>query len=148
MSAHRTRGILRAAALLAVGASPLMAGAASAAEQPLELAEGKLGEAPKVDHDVTRPVTDLLDGKTLKLPVALPEAQAALGTPKLPVEAPVPAPAVEEERSLTNGVALPATPKAITPPEIKLPNVQQPKLPEVPQVPDLGKPPVDASEQG
>ncbi|MFI9812041.1 hypothetical protein [Saccharothrix variisporea] len=147
MSAHRTRGILRAAALLAVGASPLMAGAASAAEVP-DLAEGKLGEAPKVDNDVTRPVTDLLDGKTLKLPVSLPQAQAALQTSDLPVEAPT-APEVEGERSLTNGVALPATPNAIAPPEIKLPNVQQPKLPDVPTaLPDVAKPPVDAPEEG
>ncbi|MEJ2852021.1 MULTISPECIES: hypothetical protein [unclassified Saccharothrix] len=147
MSAHRTRGILRAAALLAVGASPLMAGAASAAEAP-DLAEGKLGEAPKVDFDVTKQVTDLLDAKTVKLPVALPEAQAALETPKLPVEAPT----AEEERSLTKGVALPAAPSSITPPEIKLPNVQQPKLPDVPDVPsslpDVAKPPVDAPVEG
>ncbi|CAL9532905.1 hypothetical protein SUDANB95_04037 [Actinosynnema sp. ALI-1.44] len=148
MSAHRTRGILRAAALLAVGASPLMAGAGSAAAQPLDLPEGKLGEAPKVDLDVTRQVTDLLGSETLKLPsslpsslpVALPEASAALKAAQ--------APAAAQERGLTDGVALPSTPKAITPPEIKLPNVQKPVLPEVPELPNVGQPPVDVPEAG
>ncbi|MEU7524520.1 hypothetical protein AB0A74_02150 [Saccharothrix sp. NPDC042600] len=149
MSAHRTRGILRAAALLAVGASPLMAGAGSAAAQPLDLAEGKLGEAPKVDLDVTKQVTDLLESQTLtlpsSLPVALPEASAALGSAQLPAQAPV---AAAQERSLTDGVALPAPPKAITPPEIKLPNVQKPVLPDVPELPNVGEPPVDVPEAG
>ncbi|WP_309115550.1 hypothetical protein [Saccharothrix sp.] len=149
MSAHRTRGILRAAALLAVGASPLMAGAGSATAQPSDLAEGKLGEAPATNLDITQQVTDLLEAQSVKLPatlpIALPEASAALGTaPQLPTGTPVGA---AQERSL-DGVKLPSTPSAITPPEIKLPNVQQPELPDVPELPDLGKPPVDAPEVG
>ncbi|QTR03896.1 hypothetical protein J7S33_02375, partial [Saccharothrix algeriensis] len=60
MSAHRTRGLLRAAALLAVGTTPLLAGAASAAGQPLESLDGPLGDAASVDADVSRSATDLL----------------------------------------------------------------------------------------
>ncbi|XVV06798.1 hypothetical protein ACQPW3_16000 [Actinosynnema sp. CA-248983] len=149
MSAHRTRGILRAAALLAVGASPLMAGAGSATAQPLDLAEGKVGEAPTANLDVTQQVTDLLEAQSVKLPtalpIALPEASATLGTaPQLPTGTPVDA---AQERSL-DGVQLPSTPSAITPPEIKLPTIQQPALPDVPELPNVGKPPVDAPEVG
>ena len=43
MSGYRTRGLLRAAALLAVGTSPLLASAASAAEGPTEIVDGTVG---------------------------------------------------------------------------------------------------------
>ncbi|MEV0677656.1 hypothetical protein AB0I60_14150 [Actinosynnema sp. NPDC050436] len=84
MSAHRTRGLLRAAALLAAGAAPLLAGTASAAEAPLDTVEGKAGEAAqRVDAHLVKPVTELATGQALKLPV-LDRQSPVASAPQLP----------------------------------------------------------------
>ncbi|CCH30352.1 hypothetical protein ABZ816_17270 [Actinosynnema sp. NPDC047251] len=83
MSAHRTRGLLRAAALLAAGAAPLMAGTASAAEAPLDVVEGKVGEAAhRLDVGLAKPATNLVAGQALKLPT--PAQSPVASAPQLP----------------------------------------------------------------
>ncbi len=158
MSAHRTRGILRAAALLAVGASPLLAGTASAAEAPLDHVDGKLGAAPTADADRTKAATDLLSGQALKLPAPvkapaaqLPQLPKLPGTPNVPgtsgalgtVDA-VTALTAPQERALP-GVQVPLVPQVPGAPEVKPPAVQQPVLPGVPEAP---KPPVELPHLG
>ncbi|MGM1061504.1 hypothetical protein [Saccharothrix sp. Mg75] len=80
MSRHRTRGLLRAAALLAAGASPLLAPVANAAEAPLDVVDDAVGRAPAAGLDVAKPATDLLGGRSVALPApaaaALPEVKA------------------------------------------------------------------------
>ncbi|XVS61404.1 hypothetical protein ACQPYE_24225 [Actinosynnema sp. CA-299493] len=96
MSGYRTRGLLRAAALLAVGTSPLLASAASAAEGPTEIVDGtigKIGNAPEVGLDATRPVTDLLSGQAVKLPAPLPGGTSDVTAPTVAAPAALKAPA-------------------------------------------------------
>ncbi|MEU5696544.1 hypothetical protein [Actinosynnema sp. NPDC020468] len=117
MSPHRTRGLLRAAALLVVGASPLAAGAASAT--PLDHAvEPKLGSAPEVNLEAAKAATNLLDTRTVTLP---------------------------RTEALTEGVTA-VVPQA-TAPQAQLPQLPQlpqsaplAQLPHTPQARDLGAP--------
>ncbi|NUT48907.1 MAG: hypothetical protein HOV94_16610 [Saccharothrix sp.] len=111
------RGLLRAAALLAVGTSPLLASAASASEAPTEILDGRLGSAPELGVDAARPVTDLLDGRPVKLPAPLPGGTSDIQVPHIaaPAEldlpaAPAPLPRVEELLSPQNR-SLPETPQ-------------------------------------
>ncbi|MEU4805885.1 hypothetical protein [Actinosynnema sp. NPDC023587] len=145
MSAHRNRGILRAAALLAAGAAPLLAGTGSAAaEAPLNTVEGKIGEAAqRIDAGVAKPVTELIAGQavTLPAPVQAPVASAPQlpsssglvppvaqlpGLPQLPL-VPKAAPAPQAREVTAPGVAkLPGAP------EIKAPTVTKPAVPGLP----------------
>lgn len=148
VSAHRTRGILRAAALLAAGAAPLLAGTASAAEAPLDTVGGKLGEATqRVDLDLTKPAADLVAGKKLQLPNPLGAPVAS--APQLPhaglnsvVEAPLVGQlpltpmmptAPGHEQAAPAARQLPGAP-AVAPPEVK--------KPALPGLPDSPTPPV------
>ncbi|WP_147455209.1 hypothetical protein [Saccharothrix australiensis] len=90
MPAHRTRALVRAAALLAAGASPLLFGAASAAQHPLDVVDGTLRAAPEVggatapDVRVARPAPDPLGRDLLGGEPVVREAV------KLPIPSPLP----------------------------------------------------------
>ncbi|MCC8243531.1 hypothetical protein [Saccharothrix luteola] len=129
MSGYRTRGLLRAAALLAVGASPLLASAASAAEGPTEIVDGtigKIGNAPEVGLDATSPVTDLLSGQAVKLPAPLPGGTSDVMAPKVAAPAALKAPAAP---------GLPLVGNVLTPQDRALP-----ELPELPVKPLISGP--------
>jgi len=65
----RPRGSLRAAALLAVGASPLLAGVAAAAPAPsLDGLEGAIGAAPELTSNVAGQAGQIASGRSLALP--------------------------------------------------------------------------------
>jgi hypothetical protein len=138
VSANRTRGLLRAAALLAVGASPLLVTAASAAEAPRDVIDDTVGGAPQLVGSVS-PATDLLSGKPVTLPAPLPDLGSQLpslpqldAAPKLPEAPAAPQlPQTPDTRALT---ALPNVPGV----PAELPQVSQ--LPQVPQVPALPAP--------
>ncbi|QFZ21896.1 hypothetical protein [Saccharothrix syringae] len=142
MSGNRTRGLLRAAALLAAGASPLLASAANAAEAPTDLVDG-VGYSPEVGEQVVTPRTDLLSGHSLQLPApaaaSMPEtkapqvaAPAGVGLPELAAPGALPAvpaaPAAPQERALTPGLAAPEAPALPVPGLTDLP-LQAPTLP-------------------
>ena len=85
----RPRGSLRAAALLAVGVSPLLAGVSAAAPAPsLDGLEGKVGDAPELITKVADEAGKIASGQTVKLPTpdALPQAPTApvAGLPEAP----------------------------------------------------------------
>jgi hypothetical protein len=136
VSGIRTRRLLRAAALLAVGASPLLPSAASAAEVPTDTLDSTIGHAPKVGGVVTEPAADLLSGQAVKLPPPVVN-----GSPEFAVPKASPAP---------NVAAVPGLPQAGLP-ELGLPVVgdalsqQGRSLPAAPAVPQL-PPPVTAQE--
>ncbi|WP_433272978.1 hypothetical protein ACQPZF_17835 [Actinosynnema sp. CS-041913] len=127
MSAHRTRGLLRAAVLLAVGASPLLVGAASATEQPLDVVDGKLPDVPKVDSDAAKQVPDLLSGRALKLPV--PPLAPLPAVPGLPGASELPT--APQARDLPAGVQAPAAPELPGVLDLQPPNLAKPALPTV-----------------
>ncbi|MCE6998808.1 hypothetical protein LZG04_29010 [Saccharothrix sp. S26] len=127
MSGYRTRGLLRAAALLAIGASPLLASAASAAEGPTEIVDGNIGNvgnAPEVDVDATKPVTELLSGEAVKLPAPLPGGTSEVTAPQVAAPAALQAPAAPQ---------LPAAGDLLAPQARALPAI--PGLPAVPELP-------------
>ncbi|PRY40291.1 hypothetical protein [Umezawaea tangerina] len=142
----RPRGSLRAAALLAVGVSPLLAGAASAAAAPsLDGVNGNVGDAPELKSTVSDQTGKIASGKTVKLPApaALPQAPQVPNTPQVP-QAPDPShalpvsepaapalPAAAEERALP---AAPAVPSADHLPVNQLPVNQLDELPSLPVV--------------
>ncbi|QQQ73823.1 hypothetical protein IOD16_21480 [Saccharothrix sp. 6-C] len=129
MSGYRTRGLLRAAALLAVGTSPLLASAASAAEGPTEIVDGtiaKIGNAPEVGLDATKPVTDLLSGQAVKLPAPLPGGTSDVTAPTVATPAALQAPAAP---------ALPFVGDLLAPQARALP-----ALPELPVKPPVSGP--------
>ncbi|MBW4717594.1 hypothetical protein [Saccharothrix obliqua] len=142
MSAHRPRGLLRAAALLAVGASPLLVGAASAAEAPLDIAENQLGKTSNVDVDVTKTITGAVPGKALPSPANLvPVNLPVLGTP-VPLTAPPAAPGAVTPGAVTPGPVTPGssatgavTPGSVTP--ASAPVASAPRLPSAAQARDL-----------
>jgi len=144
VSRNRPRGLFRAAALLAVGVSPLLVGAASAAgtAPSLDGVEGKLGNAPKLDASIVDQAGKIASGQTLKLPAPAPDLQAP-AAPKAPeVKAPA-APAVPAERALKAPSGLPAQANL---PVGKLPVGEFPAVPDVADlpiaVPNLGGLPV------
>jgi hypothetical protein len=99
VSENRKSGLFRAAALLAIGASPLLAGAASAVATPsLEPAEGKV---PAVDADPVKEAEKLVSGNSVKLP----PVPAAPGVPAAP--APEAAPVAPQPRDLPASDAVP-----------------------------------------
>ena len=129
MSGYRTRGLLRAAALLAVGTSPLLASAASATEGPTEIVDGtigKIGNAPEIGLDATRPVTDLLSGQAVKLPAPLPGGTSDVKVPQVAAPAALQAPAAPQ---------LPVAGDALAPQVRALPEI--PGLPALPLAPPL-----------
>ena len=136
MSGYRTRGLLRAAALLAVGTSPLFASAASAAEGPTEIVDGNVGNTPEVGVDATRPATDLLSGQAVKLPAPLPGGASEVKAPQVAAPAALKAPAAPQ---------LPLVGDVLAPQARALPEV--PGVPSVPVVPELPvAPPVSVGE--
>ncbi|ONI85088.1 hypothetical protein ALI22I_32180 [Saccharothrix sp. ALI-22-I] len=150
MSGNRTRGLLRAAALLAVGTSPLLASAASAAEAPTDIVDGKFGNAPEIGLDATKPATDLLSGQAVKLPAPLPAplpgSAPDIRAPQVAAPAAIEAPAAPSLPAVGDALApqartLPAAPA--------LPGVQPPAVgPEAPALPDLGALPAQAPTLG
>ncbi|GGP67021.1 hypothetical protein [Saccharothrix coeruleofusca] len=77
MSALRPRGLFRAAAMLAVGVSPLLAGSASATEAPqVDSITPKIGDAPEVSVADLK-ADEVISGKTVKLPATPITPQAA-----------------------------------------------------------------------
>jgi hypothetical protein len=108
----RPRGSLRAAALLAVGVSPLLAGVSAAAPAPsLDGLEDVIGDAAELNATVADQAGKIASGKTVKLPTpaALPETAGALRKPApqlppvaraLPPESAVPALAESQGRAL------------------------------------------------
>jgi hypothetical protein len=136
VSGYRTRGLLRAAALLAVGASPLFASAASAAEGPTEIVDGtvgNVGNAPEIGVDATKPAADLLSGQAVKLPSSLPGGASAAKAPRVAAPAALQAPALPP---------LPVVGDALAPQARALPEV--PGLPGVPALPIA--PPLSAEQ--
>lgn len=76
MSALRPRGIFRAAAMLAVGVSPLLAGSASATEAPqVDSVTPKVG-APTELSVANLPAAEVIGGEAVKLPAAPVAVQA------------------------------------------------------------------------
>jgi hypothetical protein len=155
----RPRGSLRAAALLAVGVSPLLAGVSAAAPAPsLDGLEGKVGDAPELNTNVADQTGKIASGKTVKLPApaALPQAPGALqqpapqlpdaahalpGAPSVPV-----VPADSEERAFP---AAPAVPSVNQLPVNQLPVDQLPSIDELPvQLSQVGDLPVALPGQG
>ncbi|MBB5954238.1 hypothetical protein FHS29_000808 [Saccharothrix tamanrassetensis] len=147
MSAHRTRGILRAAALLAAGATPLLVGSASAAQQPLDVVEGSLSDAPKTSLELTKSATDLLGDQAVRLP--LPVRDQVAVEAQLPAVADLPAspevPSVPKARDLPQDAKLPVVAQLPGVSEVQPPNLQQPGLPGLPDAP---KPPIDLPPLG
>lgn len=145
MSGNRTRGLLRAAALLAVGASPLLASAASAAEAPTDIVDGTIGHAPEVGQ-AAKLATDLLSGQALKLPSPLSVGAGQVQAPKLAAPALTP-PGVPAVPGVPGVPGVPAVPGVPGVPQVGLPMVgdalapQGRALPSVPAVP-LPQPPV------
>ncbi|WP_447002953.1 hypothetical protein ACRAKI_24995 [Saccharothrix isguenensis] len=150
MSGNRTRGLLRAAALLAVGASPLLASTASAAEAPTDTLDSTIDQAPKVGSVVTTPVTDLLSGRALKLPAPVASGSPEVHVPKVRSAPQVPAvPSVPQVGLPLVGDTLPPQGRALPPvPALPLPAppVAAPQLPDL--APDLGALPVQAPRIG
>ncbi|MGW4111358.1 hypothetical protein ACWEFJ_10800 [Actinosynnema sp. NPDC004786] len=141
MSGNRTRGLLRAAALLAVGTSPLLASAASASEAPTDIMDGKLGTAPEVGADAAKPVADVLGGQPVKLPAPLPGGTSDVQVPHVAAPAAVQAPAVPAVPQLDQALAgqpraLPATPEL----PLLAPPISGPA--EAPDLSDLSKLPL------
>ncbi|MBB5804188.1 hypothetical protein F4560_003956 [Saccharothrix ecbatanensis] len=136
MSGIRTRRLLRAAALLAVGASPLLASAASAAEAPTDSLDSTIGHAPKVGGVVTKPATDLLSGKAVKLPPPVVNGSQGINVPKAAPAPNVPAVPGVPQAGLSQ-LGLPVVGDALT--------GQGRSLPAAPVVPQL-PPPVSAQE--
>ncbi|WP_158842016.1 hypothetical protein [Saccharothrix deserti] len=150
MSGNRTRGLLRAAALLAVGTTPLLASAASAAEAPTDIVDGKIGNAPEV-VDAAKPATDLLNGQAVKLPAPLPAplpgSAPEVRAPQVAAPAGIKAPATPELPAVGDALApqaraLPAAPA--------VPGLQPPVAgaEQLPALPELGQLPVQAPTLG
>jgi hypothetical protein len=152
----RPRGSLRAAALLAVGVSPLLAGVSAAAPAPsLDGLGGKVGDAPELNTKVADQTGKIASGKTVKLPspAALPEAPAALQQPApqlpeaahaLPGAPSVPVAPAAEERAFPAAPAAPALPSVNQLPVNQLPVNQLP----VNQLPSIDELPVQLSQVG
>ncbi|GAB2965676.1 hypothetical protein GCM10027184_12360 [Saccharothrix stipae] len=140
VSGYRTRGLLRAAALLAVGTSPLLASAASAAEAPTEIMDGKIRNAPEVGLDVTKPATDLLSGQAVRLPAPLPGGTSEVTAPQVAAPAALKAPAAPglpqaDDVLAPQARALPAPPALpLVPPPVAGP-AQGPDLAELDKLP-------------
>ncbi|MEO6087380.1 MAG: hypothetical protein ABIQ18_30130 [Umezawaea sp.] len=154
----RPRGSLRAAALLAVGVSPLLAGVSAAAPAPsLDGLKGKVGDAPELNTTVTDQAGKIASGKTVKLPTpaALPQAPGALQQPApqlpdaahaLPGAPALPVPAEAEERALPAAPALPAVNQL---PVNQLPIGQLPSIDQLPvQLSQVGNLPIALPGQG
>lgn len=120
MSGNRTRGLLRAAALLAVGTSPLLASAANAAEAPTDVLNGKLGHAPEVGEQVVKPVTDLLGGQAVQLPAPVPAVVPQVKAPRVAAPTEVGAPEVLELAVGQVGEVLAPQGRALTPEALPL----------------------------
>lgn len=159
----RPRGSLRAAALLAVGVSPLLAGVSAAAPAPsLDGMEDVIGDAAELNAIVADQAGKIASGKTVQLPTAaaLPETAGALQkpAPKLPPVAhalsPVSAvPALAESQ----GRALPTAPQLPVVDQLQLnqlplnqlPVNQLPSTDELPvQLPSTDKLPVQLPQVG
>lgn len=148
MSGNRTRGLLRAAALLAVGTSPLFASAASAAEAPTDIVDGTIGHAPEVGVDTVRPAADLLGGQAVQLPAPLPGSAPDVRAPRVAAPAGLKLPAAPtlpaagdllapQARSLPDSSVLPELKPVVKGPE---------QLPDLAH--ELGKLPVQAPTHG
>lgn len=133
VSGNRTRGLLRAAALLAVGATPLLASAANAAEVPTDIADGKFGSAPEVGLDAAKPVTDLLGGESVKLPVTLPGGASDVRAPQVAAPTAVQAPTVPQVPRVEDALA----PQSRTLPEAPALPALAPLVSGPAQTPDL-----------
>ncbi|MFD7655312.1 hypothetical protein ACFV4N_15185 [Actinosynnema sp. NPDC059797] len=137
MSGNRTRGLLRAAALLAIGTSPLLTSAANAAEAPTDVLDGTVGHSPEVGQQVVKPATDLLSGQPVQLPAPVPAAVPPVKAPHVAAPAGVDLPSVPqvgEPADLTGGLTgglLPPAARALTPAE-SAPGIELPALPELP----------------
>lgn len=149
VSRNRTRGLLRAAALLAVGTSPLLATAANAAETPTDIADGKIGHAPEVGVDATKPATDLLSGQAVKLPAPLPGSTPDVKAPQVAAPAAVKAPATPK-LSLVEDALAPQARTLTSAPELPglAPALSTQQTPQTPALPDLGALPVQAPGLG
>ncbi|MBB4964882.1 hypothetical protein [Saccharothrix violaceirubra] len=133
MSPHRTRGFLRTTLLLALGASPLIVGVASATETlhaPVEPRSGDAGrvDAVRADVPVDRPVV-------LPVPADVPVLDGAAG--------PAPMPGIYEGEPRTPmardriAPALPGVP-GVADSGIRVPDVADlPAAPAVPALPGL-----------
>lgn len=154
----RPRGSLRAAALLAVGVSPLLAGVSAAAPAPsLDGLQGKVGDSPELNTNVADQAGTIASGKTVKLPApaALPQVPGAVQQPApqlpeaahaLPGAPSVPVPADSGERALP---AAPAVPSVNKLPVNELPVGQLPSIDELPvQLSQVGDLPVSLPGQG
>ncbi|MDQ2585315.1 hypothetical protein [Saccharothrix yanglingensis] len=148
MSGNRTRGLLRAAALLAAGASPLLASAANAAEAPLDVVDDTAGHAPSVGLDVAKPATDLLSGRAVMLPASAPAALPEVKAPHIAAPAGLQVPSAPNVPA--NAEALAAD--ALAPHARTMPAPAAPLAPELrlvqsgtaQHIPDLGALPVQA----
>lgn len=105
----RPRGSLRAAALLAVGASPLLAGVAAAAPAPsLDGLEGAISAAPELTSNVAGQAGQIASGRSL----ALPKPADVQGSNVLQQPAPhVPDPS--HALPSVSGAAVPAVPAVL-----------------------------------
>ncbi|GLZ33516.1 hypothetical protein Lesp02_57040 [Lentzea sp. NBRC 105346] len=140
-------GLFRAAALLAAGASPLLVGAASAAETPNLPAAPDAGTDKLIDT-ATGAANPLDATKAVQLPsVKAPGAPQVAPQVKTPAAGDVKAPAAE--RSLPVGSlpvgTLPTLPDAGTVPDAKVADLQVPAVSKLPgleqvqgQLPALG----------
>jgi hypothetical protein len=148
VSGNRTRGLLRAAAMLAVGTSPLFASAASAAEAPTDIVDGTIGHAPEVGVDAARPATDLLGGQAVQLPAPLPGSAPDVRAPRVAAPAGLKAPAAPQLPAVDGLLA----PQAATLPDTSALPELRPVVKGPEQMPDLarelGKLPVQAPTLG
>ncbi len=126
----RPRGSLRAAALLAVGASPLLAGVATAAPAPSLDGLGDLVGAPELNTNLVDRSGDIASNRSVRLP-ATPApplvADAAHALPGLPATPALPG--FAEERALPAAAALPLVDQL---PLNQLPINQLPSIDELP----------------
>ncbi|MCS7483215.1 hypothetical protein ACFFQW_35775 [Umezawaea endophytica] len=148
----RPRGSLRAAALLAVGASPLLAGVAAAAPAPsLDGLEGAIGAAPELTSTVAGQAGQVASGRSVKLPAPtdvqdssvarqpapqLPDPSQALPNVSTPV---LPGFGQPQGRSLPGASSLPIGDQLQL---NQLPLNQLPSTGELPLVSQLGNLPV------
>ncbi|GAA1290006.1 hypothetical protein [Saccharothrix xinjiangensis] len=139
MSGNRTRGLLRAAALLAVGTSPLLTSSANAAEAPTDVLNGTVGHSPEASPQVVEPATELLAGRPVRLPAPAPAAVPEVKAPHVAAPAGVGLPTVPQvgEPADLTGMLLPPAARALTPAE-SAPGVELPSLPRLPiEMPQL-----------
>ncbi|MFC6088794.1 hypothetical protein Q5530_01975 [Saccharothrix sp. BKS2] len=133
MSGNRTRGLLRAAALLAVGTSPLLTSAANAAEAPTDLLDGKVGHSPEVGQQVVTPAADLVPGQSVQLPAPVPAVVPPAKAPHVAAPAGIglpDAPRPTDPTGLTGGLLAPQA-RSLTPAE-SAPGIELPAVPELP----------------